>query len=105
MIFSRFGGRIVIARCVDLVQQIVRVQVRKFALHVFLQEFIGGIAGRQGDLHLDRRAAGNEQQAGCGTQRCRRLAVVFTLLPLRIGADRVHDEVAPQAVASGNLHG
>ena len=98
------GRRIVVARGVDLVQKIVGVQILQLARHVFFQEFIRGIAGRQGDLHLNGRAAGDQQQPGCGAQGAHGLARVVALQPLRILANRIHDQIAPQAVASRNLH-
>ena len=63
------GRRVVVARRVDLIQQIVRVESSSSRSMYFLQELIGGIAGRQRHLHLDRRAAGDEQEARRGAQR------------------------------------
>ena len=45
-----------------------------------------------------------QQVAGGGAQRLHRFAPVFALQPLRIGADRLDDQIAPHAVASGDLH-
>ena len=41
------------------------------------------------DLHLNRRAAGDQQQAGRGAQRTQGLGLVVALHPLRIGANRL----------------
>ena len=95
---------IVIAGCAHLVEQIVGVQFFEFALHELLQELVRGIPSRERELHLNGSTPGDHQEACRRAQRTRGLALVVALQPLRIAADSVREQLAPQAVAARNLH-
>ncbi len=40
------GRRVVVARCVYLIEEVVRIQVLQLPFHVFLDELVRGILGR-----------------------------------------------------------
>ena len=102
--FLELRRRIVIARSIHLVQEVVGVQPGKARLEIVIQILVRGIARGQSFLHVKRRASGDQQKIQRGAQRLLRLRGVFSALPVRIVANRIHHHLAPDAVAPGDLH-
>ena len=102
LIFSRSGQRIVVARCLQRVEDVVGVAGLHVVVDVGVDLLVGGGQRRRGLLPQDRVAAHEPQQLCRGTEAAR-LGRVGAVLPLGIRADRVDRRPPPHSVASGNL--
>ena len=100
----KFGGGIVIARGIDGIEKIVGIESGGEARHCGGKIFVGGIARGEIFLRVQGSAAGDDQKIGGDFEGGARLRGVVAIFPIGILVDSVNDHLAPDAVASGNLH-
>src|SRR5258706_2882 len=83
-VWVRSSRWIVVARGIELEDQVIGIEGRQARPLVALEISIGRVPGRERLLHLKRCAPRDQQQVECGTQPCARLGRILTALPFGV---------------------